>query len=105
MKRTLSALILLAASGGAALAQPQTDTPPRAPGIANQSAMQDADMTNAMVASHGFLGPVRSEIAPMRGASSATHTPTIVLARLHASWPRTGSPMTTFAKYGGNTNT
>lgn len=33
MKRTLSALILLAASGGAALAQPQTDTPPRAPGI------------------------------------------------------------------------
>ena len=62
-------------------------------------------MMTAMAASQGFLGPVRSEIAPMSGASSATQTPTIVLAKLQASWPRTGSPITTLAKYGGNTNT
>ena len=56
-------------------------------------------------ASHGFRGPGPSETAPSNGASSATQTPTIVFAKLQASCPRTGSPITTFAKYGGNTNT
>ncbi len=60
-------------------------SPPCPPGIAYQSAMQLSDMTTAMVASQGLRGPVRSEIAPMSGANSATKTPTIVLARLQSS--------------------
>jgi hypothetical protein len=62
-------------------------------------------MMSVTPASHGFRGPVRSEIAPIRGANSATQMPTIVLAKLHASCPLTGSPMTTLAKYGGKTKT
>jgi hypothetical protein len=82
-----------------------TLSPPCAPGIAHHSAMQLIDMVNAIAASHGLRGPVRSETAPMSGASRATQTPTMVLAKLHASWPRTGSPITTLAKYGGKTKT
>ena len=75
-----------------------TGRPPCAPGIANQSAMQLTDMMSATAASHGFLGPVRSETAPISGARSATQMPTIVFARLQASCPRTASPITTLAK-------
>ena len=75
-----------------------TGRPPCAPGIANQSAMQLTDMMSATAASHGFLGPVRSETAPISGAKIATQMPTMVFARLQASCPRTASPMTTLAK-------
>ena len=62
-----------------------TGRPPCAPGIANHSAIQPADMMSAIAASQGFLGPVRSETAPISGARSATQMPTIVFARLQAS--------------------
>ena len=56
-------------------------------------------MISAIATIQGLRRPMRSEIAPVSGASTATQTPTIVFARLQSSWPCTGSPMTVFVKY------